>query len=690
MSEHDDGVPDWAPRRTPPGSGGPGGFGPFTRPSPGPSARPGPGGASPGPGGASPGPGGVPSAPRGAASDGANAGRPPGGPVTPDHPADPPRDAAGPGRARSRRRAGPPRRFGGVLSVPLAGAVALALLAGAGVYWLASGDDACSGEDALTIGVAAAPDIVPAVRKAARRFNDARHEIAGRCAHARVRSADPAAVAASLSGGGSSGAAERPDVWIPDSSLWTKLVQSSGGAGAAVGVTHLGGIASTPIVAVMPAGPAAQLRALGAPAHPSWKELFAAAGRADDAERGTGGAPAAGDAQAWPFLLTLPDPGRTATGMGVLMLAGALPPHAQEGRAGFAGTARALRESVAPSVEAQFAAFGREAGGRYPVAVAPEQAVFARNAQGRAEPAVAVYPAEGTVYLDHPVAVLSGEPAELDAARRLHRELTSAATREHVLRLGFRAPDGTAPAAFSAGNGLAAEAPEALPDVPAGEVGRTMRRWAQLALGIRMLSVIDVSESMNEQIAPGVTRLQAALRTVRNGLPQLPADTEAGQWVFSGELEGGKDWRELVSVGPLDERLGSDTRRRLLLSTFSRTKVEGNGGAGLYGTTIAAFDHMRRTHKPEYINTVLLWTGGRNDDRDGPSLEQTLDHIRRTYDPERPVVVNMLGIGDGVDAGALRRIARLTNGEAYVAETPDQVQAAFFKALSQEVCGSDC
>src|SRR5690606_39881891 len=114
-----------------------------------------------------------------------------------------------------------------------------------GVYWLASGDDACSGEDALTIGVAAAPDIVPAVRKAARRFNDARHEIAGRCAHARVRSADPAAVTASLSGGGSSGAAERPDVWIPDSSLWTKLVQASGGAGAAVGVTHLGGIAST-------------------------------------------------------------------------------------------------------------------------------------------------------------------------------------------------------------------------------------------------------------------------------------------------------------------------------------------------------------------------------------------------------------------------------------------------------------
>src|SRR5690606_10199805 len=81
---------------------------------------------------------------------------------------------------------------------------------------------------------------------------------------------------------------------------------------------------------------------------------------------------------------------------------------------------------------------------------------------------------------------------------------------------------------------------------------------------------------------------------------------------------------------------------------------------------------------------------GRNDDRDGPSLEQTLDHIRRTYDPERPVVVNMLGIGDGVDAGALRRIARLTNGEAYVAETPDQVQAACFKALSQEACGSDC
>src|SRR5690606_34363629 len=101
---------------------------------------------------------------------------PPGEHGGPDRPSGPPHDAAEPGR---RRRAWPPRRFGGVLLGPFSGAVALVLLAGAGAYVFTSGDDACSDESALTISVAAAPGIAPAVSRAAERFNDARHEIAG-------------------------------------------------------------------------------------------------------------------------------------------------------------------------------------------------------------------------------------------------------------------------------------------------------------------------------------------------------------------------------------------------------------------------------------------------------------------------------------------------------------------------------
>ncbi|MGP4028608.1 substrate-binding domain-containing protein [Actinomadura sp. 3N407] len=641
-------------------------------------------------------PGGAPSG----RADGGAGGRPPGGgaggtaadrpfnafekPARASRPPGPAHAAVRPGRKRPRA----PRKFGGILLGPLAGAVGLVMLTGIGAYALTASGGECADDGALTISVAAAPDVAPAVIRATKRFNDARRQVAGKCAVASVRSADPAAVATLLSGKGVAGITEKPDVWIPDSSLWTKLVGQSDRAGATANFTRLGGIASTPIVLAMPRGLAAQLRNLGAPAQPSWRELLAAAGTAENAEQGS--APTESAIPPRLFRLQIPDPDRTATGMGTLMLADALLSDDPQGQAVFTGVVRTFREGIAASVKAEFAAFGQETGERYPVALAPEQAVFAYNAKRPPEIAVAVYPAEGTVFLDHPVTVLTEEPGKVGAARLLHEELASAATREDVRRLGFRTPDGTAPPAFSAKTGLAGRAPKALPPTPAAEVKRTMQQWAQLSLSIRMLSIIDISGSMDRKIAPGATRLQSTIRTAQNGLSLLPDDSELGQWVFSTELEGERDWRELVSVGPLDERLGSATRRQLVLSAFAQTRVKEDGGTGLYETTIAAFDHMKRTYKPEYVNSILLWTDGKNEDKEGPSLPATLDHIRRAYDSERPVQINMFGLGEGVDVGELRRIARLTGGDAYVAETPGQVQALFLKALSQRVCEPDC
>lgn len=619
-----------------------------------------------------------------------------GGPGRVPRPAGPAHAAAGPPRGPWPPGGGrPPRRVGGVLLGPLAGAIGLVLLTGFGAYAIASpGGGGCSGGGALTLDVAASPDVAPAVARAAGRFNDAAHEVGGRCARARVRAADPAAVATLLSGKGVAGVAHRPDVWIPDSSLWTGLV---GGPAQAAGASgRSAGIASTPIVLAVPRGLATQLRNLGAPERPSWKDLLAAAGTAP----GAGGDPAAGDGAGVipPRLLRLqvPDPARSATGMGSLLLAGALLGGAPGGEASFTGAVRTIREGVAVSVDASFAAFATSASpdrgeaDRYPVAMAPEQAVFAYNARRPAEAAVAVYPAEGTVYLDHPVAVLAQDRAKAGAARSLETALADGATREDLQRLGFRAPGGAAPASFAPRTGLDPRPPRALPGTPAAEVRRTMQSWAQLSLSIRMLSIIDVSGSMDEEVAPGVTRLQSTVRTAQGGLALLPDDSELGQWIFSTDLRGDRDWRELVGVGPLDERLGSASRRQRVLSAFARIKVKEHGDTGLYDTVMAAFDYMKRTYKPEYVNSVLLWTDGRNEDPGGPSLEEALDHMRRGYDPERPVQVNMLGYGSDVDVSELRRIARVTHGDAYVARTPGQIQTIFLRAVSRRVCEPDC
>ncbi|MFA1537394.1 hypothetical protein [Actinomadura monticuli] len=596
--------------------------------------------------------------------------------------------AARPGR-RALPGGRPPRRVGGVLLGPLAGAVGLVLLTGAAAYAFGAVGGGCSGDDAVTLDVAAAPDIAPAVIRAASRFDDAGHEVDGHCARARVRAVEPAAVATLLSGKGVvSEVAERPDVWIPDSSLWTELA-GSGRGGADAAFTTLGSAASTPIVPAMPRGLAVQLRNLGAPEQPSWTELLAAAGTASNADEDPAAGTGDGVIPPHLFRLQVPDPDRSATGMGTLMLAGALLDGAPGGEARFAGVVRAIREGVAVSVKAEFDAFdpavGRDKADRYPVALVPEQALFAYNARRSDAPLTAVYPAEGTVFLDHPVTVLAADRAKAAAAGLLWKALSDTAALDDVQRLGFRTPGGAAPAAFSARTGLDPRAPRALPAPPAAEVRRTMQSWAQLSLSIRMLSIIDVSGSMDRQVAPGVTRLQSTVRTAQGGLSLLPDDSELGQWIFSTELAGDRDWRELVSVGPLGQRLGSATRRQRMLSAFAQIRVKKRGDTGLYDTVMAAFDYMKRTYKPEYVNSILLWTDGRNEDRNGPSLAQTLDHIRREYDPERPVLINMFGNGDDVDVNELRQIARLTRGDAYVAETPGQVQALFLKALSQRV-----
>ncbi|GAA2452989.1 substrate-binding domain-containing protein [Actinomadura vinacea] len=616
----------------------------------------------------------------------------PAGPVRP--PARPPGRHTAPGgrhTAPGRRRRGAP--FWG----PMAGAAALSVLAGLSVFALAGAGD-CGGEDAITLNVSAAPEVAAVVTEAAGRFNDAGHEIGDRCARARVTASDPAAVSTLLSGRGVAGVTERPDVWIPDSSLWAVMAQRplSGGrtaGGDDVPIVPRRSLASTPIVVAVPGTLAQRLGAQsGAP--PSWAELLTAAGA-------TGDDPAAGAATTRipPGLVRLkvPDPARTATGMGSVLLADELLNSGGGGDAGFTGVVRTLRESVTPSVQAEFASFRRDRQGRHPVALAPEQAVFAYNGRGPAEPAVAVYPSEGTMAMDYQITLVGaagsgggGDDGKAQAARLLEEELTGERTRGDLQGLGFRSPSGKAPGAFGGQRGVDPRSPRLLPAPAPADVQRIMQSWARLSLGIRMLSVIDVSGSMEEEVAPDVTRLQSTVRTAQGGLSLLPDDTELGQWVFSTGLEGGQDWRELVSVGPLGERLGSATRRQLVLSAFARIRAVHEGDTGLYDTVVAAFDHMKRTYKPEFVNSVLLWTDGRNDDPGGPSLKETLDRLGAAYDPGRPVQVIMFGYGRDVDVDELRQIARATRGDVLVAQTPGEVQKLFLQAVSRRVCAPSC
>ncbi|MQY05870.1 substrate-binding domain-containing protein [Actinomadura macrotermitis] len=550
------------------------------------------------------------------------------------------------------------RRFG-----PLAGAVALAMLAGTAVYAFAE-DAACESGKVMRLRVAAAPEIVPAVAKAARRFNDEHDKVGDACVQAEVAAADVAATSTMLSGHGvPSDTARVPDVWIPDSSLWVSAVRASGKQGRNALAEVRPSIAASPVVIGIPQGRGALA--------PSWAALLKALG---NTPTGPGAA-----------RLLVPDPAASATGMASFMITDALLGGRPDKPLVLTALARTIRETTLRTPEDQFARFTAGTG-RRPVALVSEQALWKHNRDGRRGQAVAVYPQEGTLSLDYPYVVTARDRDRARAAGLLAAALRDGDARRDVQDLGFRTPDGQAPASFTEAVGVRPEAPRSLPAPGDAAVGALVQAWLKLSLGMRLLILTDVSGSMAEQVSPGLTRIQAVARTFPSGLSMMSDDTEVGTWLFATDLDGAKPYRELASVGPLGERVGSRTRRDTLLAALPRLKAEPGGGTGLYETVLAAYKYMSRTYKPEFGHSITVLTDGRNDQPGSDlTLAETLRRLRAMQEPDKLIVVNMIGYGDDVSRTELEQIARVTRGAVQVAESPGDIRKIFLKLLSRRI-----
>jgi Mg-chelatase subunit ChlD len=90
---------------------------------------------------------------------------------------------------------------------------------------------------------------------------------------------------------------------------------------------------------------------------------------------------------------------------------------------------------------------------------------------------------------------------------------------------------------------------------------------------------------------------------------------------------------------------------------------------------------VKQSYEPGYVNSVVLLTDGVNEDAQGISLEQLLAALRSERDPQRPVRVVLVGLGDQTDARTLARIARTAGGASFVAEDPQDITTVFIQAL---------
>lgn len=577
-----------------------------------------------------------------------------------------------PGRHRS-QHGSPERRRVSRLAIG-AGSVAVVAAGAFAVWALVGGSEPSDGTDAsgpstaggeagcettVVVPVSAVPSIAGVVEKVA---NDAQAD--GRldpCIDVMVTAEDARVLADAAV------TADSPSLWVADASLWADYLAQRLGEGV---VENLGSVASSPLVVAATQAKAEQLGegAVDGAADVLWAQAL--------------GNPAG---------LGIIDPETSTEGLATLAtleaLLGAEPgdPPPQDLVRSYVGISR----GVIPTVEDALALLGADPDA--PLVVTTEQSVLAQDSSASVVP---VYPAPATAVFDYPVLRVN-RPGEADgvdeAARALSQQLLSADAARAAQSAGFRAPDGSLPDSSTLAVDVPSQAP---PDIDALTLAVTqdaLRTWSAVTLEARMLTVIDVSGSMDSDAGQGRTRIELARDAAVAALRLYPDSAQIGLWAFSQLLDPPSDWTSLVDVGVLSDAVGGGTRRDLLLRQARTLPALVDGGTGLYDTTLGAFRTVRDAYEPGRINSVVLLTDGRNeDDPVGIGLRALLRTLRAEFDPAQPVPIITIGMGPDADLDTLRQISETTGGKAYTALDPNDIETVFLDAMIERRCRPSC
>jgi hypothetical protein len=529
----------------------------------------------------------------------------------------------------------------------------------------------------LAVNVAVSDDIAPAVQSVARLFNRQDHQTAGHCAEVRVTPEEPAAVASAVEGQSAHGGVPAPDAWIPDSSLWLDVVRTfAQGAQRAqpTGIT----VARSPLMIVMPPAAAAQIPAFNNAM--GWSFLL---------PPGAGGPTSAQQVR-----VDLPDPTQSAAGLATLVEVSRLLGNgaaASTSLTAFVRSAESSAQFATPASLATFVTLANPPLDAHPVTVTSEQSVLSYDAAHPGQPLAARYPtgpsaALGTPELDYPYIVTSTDPAQVTAAREFGKLLQQGYTAALVRHDGFRSADGTT-GTLPAGYGLAQQTLQPAPIATPSEAQTALQVWRRLQIGSRDLVLMDTSSSMQMPSGlPGVTLEQELTQTAVLGLALFPDSTQMGMWNFADHLNGNLPYKQLVPVGPLPGGMGLITRRQQLQQIDVSLHAPANAPAALNQTILAAYQQMVAGYQANYTNAVIVMTAG-VDNAPGDLPATTLvSKLRALYNPNKPVELIIVMLGNKGNFPALQQIAAAAGGAAYPVTDPAQIGKVFFEATARRIC----
>ncbi len=276
-------------------------------------------------------------------------------------------------------------------------------------------------------------------------------------------------------------------------------------------------------------------------------------------------------------------------------------------------------------------------------------------------PVVAIYPAEGTFWSDHPYVILNGSwmNDELTEAAEIYRDfLLARPQQERALQFGFRPADIDIPitAPIASENGVDPTQPATLLEVPSAEVIRTIRDvWGESKKRVEVQVVLDISGSMNED-----GRLEQAKQALSIFMGQLSDEDKLGIITFSDSA---------TVLTPMDE-LGP--KREDVLQRVNGLFAA--GGTRLIDTVTESYQNLQQEPPGERIRALVVLSDGEDTASSG-SVQELLPLLQADESGES-IKVFTISYGSSGDADLMRQIAEASGATTYQSE-PGQIEQVY-------------
>jgi Ca-activated chloride channel family protein len=288
--------------------------------------------------------------------------------------------------------------------------------------------------------------------------------------------------------------------------------------------------------------------------------------------------------------------------------------------------------------------------------VAQERVVLAWNEAHGGERLIALYPAEGTLWTDHPLVLLElgrepGEVAVTENQRATYAAfadfLRAPAAQQELLRTGYRPADLSVDltatgSPFAGTDAVDWRQPQTtLQMPPPAVVDVVLNAWRYTKRPTNVYLVVDTSGSMDgEKIA----RTQEALRA------------------FVEQVQGDRDRVGLVDFS---HQVKAYTRPVLMDAANKGTllgqidAMYASGGTALIDAVYVAAEDLESLNDRAAINALVVMTDGLEN-----SSERSLDELTRLLRGLDPApVIFTVAFGDDADEAVLGEIARIGGGQ---------------------------